>query len=96
MLFYDVRKQNPNMPLHRAQGVTYDSVVYADDTICISQSARALNQYLQTIELEGLKYNMRLNVAKCELLMYGRKADVKLSNQQKSRLNTLLNTWVAI
>ena len=49
-------------------GAHFDEVMYADDTICISQDTKTMNQYIQKIEQIGKEYGMMLNKAKCELL----------------------------
>ena len=54
-----------NQTKHRIQGVNYDEVLYADDTICVSTDTRALNKLLADIEMEGQKYGLRLNKDKC-------------------------------
>ena len=46
---------------HRALGADFDEVIYADDTICISEDARTMNELLKKIEEEGDKYGMKLN-----------------------------------
>ena len=50
---------------HRVQGTSFDEVLYADDAICISHNAAAMNRLLKEIETEGLKYGMKLNEDKC-------------------------------
>ena len=42
--------------------------VQVDDTICISTDTRALNKLLAEIETEGVKYGLKLNKGKCEVL----------------------------
>ena len=46
----------------------FDEVTYADDTICISTSTKAINEFVKHIEIEGKKYGMKLNKGKCELI----------------------------
>ena len=48
-----------------------DDILYADDTICISEDEEALSRLLQAIEVEGGKYRLRLNKKKCEYLHCG-------------------------
>ncbi len=47
--------------LHRVKGATVDEILYADDTICISEDEGALTRLLAAIEYEGSRYGRRLN-----------------------------------
>eukprot|EP00959_Pyramimonas_sp_CCMP1952_P034154 715823-Pyramimonas_sp.AAC.1 len=43
-LFHDVQNNvDRQLGPHRLPGVSFDAVLYADDTICISQSTTAMN-----------------------------------------------------
>ena len=53
---------------HRVPGADFDEVTYADDTICISRCIKTINEFIESIEIEGCKYGMKLNKTKCELL----------------------------
>ena len=71
----------------RIPGATFDEVTYADDTICISTCTKAMNKFLKAIEEEGLKYGMKLNKGKCELITTHSTADVHFpSGQQVSKV----------
>jgi len=68
-LSHDVHsKIDERLTRHRVPGADFDEVTYADDTICISRCATVMNEFIQTIETEGLKYGMKLNKTKCELI----------------------------
>ena len=68
-LMWDVGRLHGGRALrHRVLGADFDGALYADDTICVSQDARAMNLLLKGIEKEGRKYWMRLNSKKCELM----------------------------
>ena len=43
-------------------------MTYADDTICITTKTEAMNKFLKAIEEQGLRYGMKLNKNKCELI----------------------------
>ena len=45
-----------------------DLILYADDTICISEDENAMNILLHTIETEGFKYGPELGKTKCEYI----------------------------
>ena len=67
-LFHDVENHiNCSAPyfarpiMHTAQNADFNHVLYADDTIIFSHSAKALEKLLGEIEKEGGKYGMKLN-----------------------------------
>ena len=68
-------------------GAHFDEVMYADDTICISQDTKTMNQYIQKIEQIGKEYGMMLNKAKCELLTTEKNPNIHFADHQKV-LNT--------
>ena len=39
-----------NLAKHRVPGSSFDEVVYADDTVCISKDTKTMNQFIQKIE----------------------------------------------
>ena len=78
-LFNDIRK-NVKLELkeHRVTGMDTDQILYADDTICISEDEDAMNRLLHAIETEGLTYCLKLNKTKCEYIKLGEAKRVKL------------------
>ena len=81
VLFADIHK-NDSLDLgpHRVQGMDTDEVLYADDTICISEDEAALTRLLAAIESEGNKYGLKLNKKKCEYLHFGRAGQVTFAD----------------
>ena len=72
VLFADIHKNDTlQLAPHRVQGMETDEMLYADDTVCISEDEAALTRLLAAIEKEGLKYGLRLNKRKCEYLHFG-------------------------
>ena len=71
-LFHDVHK-NDHLKLreHRVIGMEEDEILYADDTICVSEDEEALQRLVQAIEAEGAKYGLKLNKDKCEYIHFG-------------------------
>ena len=68
-LFHDVhQKLDHKLRRHRVHGADFDEVTYADDTICITRSIKTMNDFIKSIEEEGMKYGMKLNKTKCELI----------------------------
>ena len=84
VMFHDIHEgDKQNLTRHRVLGTNYDEIVYADDTICISEDTRAMNKFLASIEQEGAKYCMKLNKSKCELVNTEKKANVHFANGDK-------------
>ena len=80
-LFHDVhQKLHTELARNRVPGADFDEVTYADDTICISRSIKAMNNFIKTIEEEGIKYGMKLNKTKCELLTNNPSARIVFPN----------------
>ena len=62
VMFHDIHAEsNGSVEEERVKGADFDEVLYADDTICISQSERAMNLLLESIETEGAHYGMKIN-----------------------------------
>ena len=58
-VFHDVHANyKQKMKEHRVDGMDADEVLYADDTICISEDENAMNRLLKAIETEGHKYGL--------------------------------------
>ena len=71
-LYCDVHRDDlPGTQRQRMPGQSQDEVLYADDTICVTQTAAAMNRLLRAIETEGLRYGLNLNKSKCECLAFG-------------------------
>ena len=77
VLFRDIHA-NADLKLeeHRVQGMDTDEILYADDTICISENEQALSRLLAAIEMEGNKYGLQLNKKKCDYLHFGQAGPV--------------------
>ena len=68
-MFYDVHQETDKyLAIQRVPGADSDEVIYADDTTCISTDNMAMNKFLEAIEWEGLRYGLKLNKKKCELI----------------------------
>ena len=57
-----------------------DEILYADDTICVSEDEDAMNRLLAAIETEVLKYGSKFNKTKCEYLKFGQARRVKFQD----------------
>ena len=59
VMFSDVKgKLSPTRFQHRVQGTTFDEILFADDTICISRDTKTMNKLLKAIEEVGLNSGM--------------------------------------
>ena len=52
----------------RIDKITFNELLYADDTLLISKNTRGMNKFLHAIEEESAYYGLRLNQAKCNIL----------------------------
>ena len=78
VIFEDIHEEDkPNMAQNRVPGTTEDEILFADDTICISESIEALQRLLHAIEIESKKYGLQLNKGKCEIISYGEDKTLK-------------------
>ena len=73
VIFHDIHKgDKSDTQQHRVATANFDEVLFADDTICVSESAKALTRLLRNIETEGAKYGLKLNYDKCEVIRISR------------------------
>ena len=56
--------------------------MYADDTILVSESTKAMNLFIRQIEIKGREYGLNLNKKKCELLTTEDKPDIYFENKE--------------
>ena len=85
-LFHDIHYQDHlKLSDHRIIGMQEDEVLYADDTICMTENENAMNRLLKAIEIEGAKYGLRLNKKKCEYLHFGEARPVYFYDGTKVR-----------
>ena len=67
VLFWDVKNNERlarNLEENRIPGTNFDEILYADDTLVISQDTRTLNYFIETLQLEGEKIGLQLNKSK--------------------------------
>ena len=80
-LFHDIHKYDRlKLGEQRMEGMEHDEVLYADDTICMTQDEEAMNRILSAIETEGAKYGLKLNRTKCEYLHFGNATPVNFKD----------------
>ena len=90
VLFQDIHKNDVlKLNKHRVQGMGTDEILYADDTICVSEDEQALSRLLAAIEGEGDKYGLKLNKKECEFFHFGKAGQVFFADgtpvQKKTR-----------
>ena len=82
-MFADVKQEIQGAGnMYRVPGANFDEVVFADDTICITQDSKITNRMLKAIEVIGKKSGMRLNRGKCEAIKYGGTAKIMFLDKQ--------------
>ena len=68
-IFYDVHDLiHSDLVEQRVEHATFDDILFAHDTICISKDPGTLTMFLQVIEHHSAKYGLALNRGKCEVL----------------------------
>ena len=78
-LFNDIHNNDKlELKEDRLTGMGTDHILYADDTICISEDEDAMNRLVHANETEGLTYGLKLNKTKCECIKFGEAKRVKV------------------
>ena len=84
VLFNDIHEQiGLELIQNRIPGATFDEVLYADDTICISTCTKTINKLIERIETLGEKYGLILNHNKCEVLTTEVNPDIHFKNRTR-------------
>ena len=69
-------ESNPHLPcLHIVNRPLFD-LAYPDDTVIVTRTSARAQQILQSIQTIAAQYNLKLNLAKCELLRTNATADI--------------------
>ena len=81
VMFHDIHEGDAQrLKQHRVEGTSFDEILYADDTICLSTDTKAMNKLLASIETESAKYGMQLNKTKCELVTNAANPNIHFAN----------------
>eukprot|EP00969_Alexandrium_andersonii_P150011 6633326-Alexandrium_andersonii.AAC.1 len=57
VMYHDIHQgDGPRTQRQRIKGMETDEVLYADDTVCISQTVPAMNRLLHAVETRGREY----------------------------------------
>jgi len=87
--FWDIRIANDTPPItHRLPGATFDEILFADDTICVSGSAEGMSDFIRRIETHSSRYGMALNRTKCEVFTLRILAPITFSDGAPVALKT--------
>ena len=81
VMFEDVKKKS-NDPRHRKkfQGINFQELLYADDTLVLAKNFKIANEYLQLIEEESTYLDLSLNHSKCCYIAYNCQGQVFFKN----------------
>ena len=71
------------VPLHTTQVANFSSVLYADDTICMTDNISSMQNLLKTIEKVGSWYGLYLNKKKCLVMINNSKKSLYYNDIQQ-------------
>ena len=67
----------------KVDGLLFQEILYADDTLLAMKNTRDINLLLKEIEIESSYYNMKLNKGKCEVIAMNKSNDIKFRDGTK-------------
>ena len=81
VMFEDVKRRSCD-PRHRKkfQGINFQELLYADDTLVLAKSFKTANEYLHLIEEESTYLDLSLNHCKCCYIAYNCQGEVRFRN----------------
>ena len=81
VLFADVRHRN-NDPMRRKslQHMSFQELLYADDTLIVAKNTQDARDLIRYIEEESAYYNMRLNRDKCVCITFNKNNQVTFAD----------------
>ena len=86
VIYDDIRNRTQmNVCMDRVPGVPEDVLLYADDTVIISENAAAITLILGEIEKEAKKYGLALNKGKCVYIKQNTTKTVKYSSGEEMK-----------
>ena len=82
VIFHDIHQDLDDiLAKDRVNTTNFDEILFADDTICISENAKTLTKFLRKIQTEGGKYGLLLNMDKCEVIRISRNHNLTEADQ---------------
>ena len=74
-IFHDIHEELEDTLIpHRVNDENFDEILFADDTICVSENAQALTKLLHEIQEKGQQHGLTLNKDKCEVIRISRES----------------------
>ena len=97
--FFDVRRKNNDVFFFRktVNNMTFQELLYADDTLVIAKNTQTAKDYLRYNEEESEYYNIKLNRNKCVCITYNRNNQITFADGQKlKRVDETINLGTQI
>ena len=92
-IFHDIHEEiDEELIPHRIKNATFDEILFADDTICVSENAQALTLLLHKIQEKGQQYGLTLNKDKCEIIRISRETQFTEEDKVTFTDNTEVKT----
>ena len=79
-LFHDIHHDPEKLEPSRPPETSFDEVLFADDTICVSTSAEGLNGLVHRVDQHSQRYGVAVNKGKCELINFGVTGSIHFNN----------------
>eukprot|EP00974_Lingulodinium_polyedra_P085848 8313877-Lingulodinium_polyedra.AAC.1 len=80
-MYQDIQDKNVTQTsADRPPGANYDVILYADDTIVISETKKSVEIMLRDIEEEAKYYGLKLNKKKCVGFSMNKNRDIKFGD----------------
>ena len=71
MIYQNVHADSdPDMYMHRIDGLEQQEVLYADDTLLLGTDAASLQSYLACLERQAKPHGLHLNRSKCVVMSF--------------------------
>ena len=69
-----------NLEINRFPGIDFSEILYADDTVLITQDAESMNKLLDKVESEALEMGLAFNKKKCAAIIFNSNDQVVFKN----------------
>ena len=90
VLFTDVHREcDRRIAWHRMRGVGFSEILYADDTVLLTDNARAMNVLIRSIENNAHYYGLTLDKDKCGVV----KMNANNNTANSALIMNILHTW---
>lgn len=65
------------------QGINFQELLYADDTLIVAKNQKTANDYLHLIEAESEYLHLKLNQSKCCFLAYNARGSIRFKSGER-------------